>query len=269
MRDYLIFQLYGPLASWGDIAVGETRPSALTPTRSAVLGLTAAALGIQRPDTVSDPGQRAELEAKHAALESGYGLALRVEALGSPLIDYHTAEVPKGQGFFTRREELIAVGIQKRKGNFKGTILSRREYRQDGWWVCALWARPVAPYPLRELCACFAAPHFVLFLGRKSCPIALPLSPKLVRAEWVEDALKEHSLQKAVEGLWPDNSKDARQVVKKIQTSNSMMAWDSDAETRMPCGETIARRDAPLSRLKWQFAVRNEHRLHLSEEVRP
>jgi CRISPR system Cascade subunit CasD len=268
MRDYLIFQLYGPLASWGDIAVGETRPSALTPTRSAVLGLTAAALGVQRPDTVSDPGQRAELEAKHAALEGGYGLALKVEALGSLLIDYHTAEVPKGQGFFTRREELAAVGIQKRKGNFKGTILSRREYRQDGWWVCALWARPVAPYTLRELCARFAAPHFVLYLGRKSCPIALPLSPKLVRAEWVEDALKEHSLQKVLEGLWPDSLKDARRLAEKLQTATGLMAWDSDAETRMPCGETIARRDAPLSRLRWQFAVRNEHRLHLSEEVR-
>jgi CRISPR system Cascade subunit CasD len=268
MRDYLIFQLYGPLASWGDIAVGETRPSALTPTRSAVLGLTAAALGIQRPDTVLDPGQRAELEAKHAALECGYGLALKVEALGSPLIDYHTAEVPKGQRFLTRREELVAVGIQKRKGNFKGTILSRREYRQDGWWVCALWARPDAPYPLQEMCACLAAPHFFLYLGRKSCPVALPLSPKLVRAEWVEDALQEHSLQKAVGGLWPDNSKDARRVVEKIQAATGLIAWDSDAETRMPCRETITRRDAPLSRLRWQFAVRNEHRLHLSEEVR-
>ena len=30
MRDYLVFQLLGPLVSWGDIAVGETRPSALT-----------------------------------------------------------------------------------------------------------------------------------------------------------------------------------------------------------------------------------------------
>jgi CRISPR system Cascade subunit CasD len=263
MRDYLIFQLYGPLASWGDIAVGETRLSALTPTRSAILGLTAAALGIQRPDTVLDPGQRAELEAKHSALEGGYGLALKAEALGSPLIDYHTAEVPSGQGFFTRREEVVAVGIQKRKGNFKGTILSRREYRQDGWWVCALWARPGAPYPLQELCARLATPHFILYLGRKSCPIALPLSPKLVRAQWVEDALKEHSLQKVFEGLWPESLKDARRLVEKFQTATGLMAWDSDAETRMPCGETITRRDALLSRRRWQFAVRNEHRLHL------
>jgi CRISPR system Cascade subunit CasD len=263
MRDYLIFQLYGPLASWGDIAVGETRLSALMPTRSAILGLTAAALGIQRPGTVPDPGQRAELEAEHAALENGYGMALKAEPLGSPLVDYHTAEVPKGQGFHTRREEVAGVCIQKRKGNFKGTILSRREYRIDAWYVCALWSRPDAPYPLQTLCDCLSTPCFVLYLGRKSCPPALPLSPKLVQAEWVEDALKEHSFQNVFEGLWPENLKGARRLAEKLQPATGLIAWDSDAETRMPIGETIARRDALLSRRRWQFAVRSEHRLHL------
>nr|WP_284509571.1 CRISPR-associated protein Cas5 [Salinivibrio costicola] len=48
MRDYLVFRLYGPLASWGEPAVGGDRPTSAYPSRSAVLGLLGAALGIKR-----------------------------------------------------------------------------------------------------------------------------------------------------------------------------------------------------------------------------
>ena len=41
----LIFQLYGPLASWGAPAVGETRPSSDHPGRAALLGLLANRFG--------------------------------------------------------------------------------------------------------------------------------------------------------------------------------------------------------------------------------
>ena len=51
IRDYLVFRLYGPMCSWGDIAVGEVRPSTVHPSKSAILGLIAAALGVKRPDT--------------------------------------------------------------------------------------------------------------------------------------------------------------------------------------------------------------------------
>jgi CRISPR system Cascade subunit CasD len=50
MMEYLLFRLYGPLASWGEIAVGESRHTATYPGKSALLGLLAAALGIRRDD---------------------------------------------------------------------------------------------------------------------------------------------------------------------------------------------------------------------------
>ena len=50
MLDFLIFQLYGQMASWGEIAVGEYRPSRDYPSKSAIIGLVAAALGITRDD---------------------------------------------------------------------------------------------------------------------------------------------------------------------------------------------------------------------------
>ena len=67
MPDYLIFQLYGQMAAWGDIAVGETRRSALQPSKSALLGIVGASLGIDRNE-----------EEIHAAMASAYGLALKL-----------------------------------------------------------------------------------------------------------------------------------------------------------------------------------------------
>ncbi len=43
-------QLYGPLAAWGEQAVGGVRRSATHPSKSAILGLCAAAQGIRRDE---------------------------------------------------------------------------------------------------------------------------------------------------------------------------------------------------------------------------
>ncbi|HLD44337.1 MAG TPA: CRISPR-associated protein Cas5, partial [bacterium] len=48
--DYLVFQLRAPLSAWGETAVGEYRPTSNYPSNSALLGLLAAALGIDRED---------------------------------------------------------------------------------------------------------------------------------------------------------------------------------------------------------------------------
>src|SRR5215470_15857056 len=114
IRDYLVFRLYGPMGSWGDIAVGEVRPSTVHPSKSAILGLIAAALGIKRPNTTRDDTERSALEVAHGALAQGYGFAVCVDAPGVPLVDYHTAQVPSsGTGrnrrqFATRHDELLA-----------------------------------------------------------------------------------------------------------------------------------------------------------------
>ena len=47
---FLLFTLYAPMGSFGEIAVGERRMSWARPGRSAVLGLVAAAQGIERGD---------------------------------------------------------------------------------------------------------------------------------------------------------------------------------------------------------------------------
>src|SRR6056297_3475917 len=96
---YLVFRLYGPLSAWGGIAVGESRHSAVYPSKSALLGLLAAALGIRRDE-----------EARQAALAAGYQFAVKVLRTGSLLRDYHTTQVPDSAGklvYRTRCDELL------------------------------------------------------------------------------------------------------------------------------------------------------------------
>jgi len=257
MREYLVFQLYGPFVSWGDIAVGEERPSALLPTKSAILGILAAAKGIKRPDTVRDNEERSLCEKQHIQMSQGYGIAVKSVAVGSPLIDYHTTEVPAGIGYATRYDEIIEVHRQKHnKTKFKGTILSRREYRQDAYYAVALWARPEAPFPLNELCSKLLEPVYMLYLGRKACPPALPLNPIIVpAASTIEEALDKLVLS--------DEIKDS---FERLWRDSSIITWDIDAETQMLPMQTVERRDCVLSRLRWQFSVRSEQQAVIQKE---
>lgn len=277
MRDYLVFQLYGPLASWGDIAVGETRPSALTPSKSAILGLLAAALRLKRPDTIhydhDEPRtarERLGCEADHAKLSETYGIAVKIEALGLPLSDYHTAQVPSsGTGrtrrtFATRRDELMSG----HKSDLN-PILSRREYRQDIYCAVALWARREAPYALDALRNALLEPGFTLYLGRKGCPLALPMQPAVVQAEYVEDALAGVSMGNVLKHLAEAEGREESLLARHFSPAAPLLLWDSDANTRQAPEQTVTRRDTPLSRRRWQFKVRDEYRAQLAKEELP
>ena len=124
---FLVFTLYAPMGSFGEIAVGERRMSWARPGRSAILGLVAAALGIERGLMM----RRTE------RLEAGLYYAVRTDAPGQPLIDWHTAQTPKarkGRSFATRREELESDDLN--------TVLSTREWRTDTCFTVVLWPRP-------------------------------------------------------------------------------------------------------------------------------
>ena len=124
MKQFLLFQLYGPMAAWGEIAVGEERPSAGHPSKSAILGLLAAAKGLRRDE-----------ENAHLEMERGYGIAVQALSIGTYLRDYHTTQVPpqtalKAFPRATRRDELVALSAYNRAiEKSSGTILSSRAYR--------------------------------------------------------------------------------------------------------------------------------------------
>jgi len=156
VKTYLLFRLYGPMCAWGDIAVGEQRPSAGHPSKSAVLGLLAAALGVRRDE-----------EDRQKSLADAYAMAVRVDASGELLRDYHTAQVPperRGVRYYTRQDELRSDKLN--------TILSQRDYRMDASYSVAVWAKNDSPpWALSDvqsaLTVCAATPSLFAVPGQK------------------------------------------------------------------------------------------------------
>ncbi len=244
MTDFLVFRLYGALSSWGDVAVGEVRPSADRPTRSAILGLVAAALGIRRDE-----------EDRHVVLGSSLGIGVLVTSVGKPLVDYHTVQVPRSgsskrpRRYATRQEELTG-----RHRSELRTILSQREYRMDSLADVATWLRlPDPPFALKSIREALERPTFVPYLGRKSCPLALPMQPQIVSAASLIEAFAASRFERPA-GVAPHPPGGRRTLY-----------WDEGGEPGVPVERTETRRDSPVSRRRWQFEVRHEHHATLEE----
>lgn len=234
--NYLVFQLCAPLAAWGDVAVGEFRGSRESPGASALIGLLGAALGVRRED-----------EATHAALRDGYRFAVGVVAPGQLLRDYQTAQVPgrstlKGWPHATRRDEL---SVPKHTLN---TILSTRDYRQGVAYTVAVQAEAGAPVTLDALALALREPRFVLYLGRKCCPPAAPLAPKVVAADAAHAALVSYLA-----------AADPPGVLRS-------MAWGDGVQAGVQAHLSAPRKDRLIRRGAWQFGDRTEHLALLAED---
>lgn len=228
MPEYLTATLYAPFASFGGLAVGERRASERYPTRSMLIGLLAAALGVERAD---EPAQN--------ALANSYHFAIQIFAPGRPFTDYHTAQMPsRGKArFATRREELAAPELN--------TVLTSRDYRTDFLGRLAVCATEQAPYTLTQVQAALRAPHFTLSFGRKSCAFGLPLAPAVAEFSDLRAALAAASPPAGMALL-----------LKSLRASPGQIVADT---ALAPAGEAHMiefLRDQPVSRKRWQFAVR-------------
>jgi CRISPR system Cascade subunit CasD len=243
VADYLLFRLYGPLASWGEIAVGESRHSAVYPSKSALLGLLGAALGVLRED---DPGQQ--------ALTAGYRFGVKLICVGMPLRDYHTVQAPAQHRKTQHRSRRQELADRSRLG----TLLSMREYRCDSLASIAVEALPGAPKSLDELADALRQPRFTLYLGRKSCPPALPLHPQRIAAETLRAALD--AVQPSLLALhtnhpkadWPTGADE------RALRPSPRYYWEEGMHAGMSPSMQLVRHDQPLSRRRWQFAPRRE-----------
>lgn len=243
-RDHLLFDLYGPLAAFGDVALGSERSVQPLPTRSGVLGLIAAALGVDR-------GDAAGLSRLYEAL----GVACCGIA-GQRMVDFHTwqkkapsARYLKANGGppITRKAALEMPGKL-------GSNISHRHYRMDQMATVCVWRRPDAPEAapaLAEIAAALDAPHFTPYLGRRACPLALPMRPTVVSHTHPVDALSEREAPSLIRhlpgarGPW---------IVEWEGAPESGALWSGQ-----PVSQEI-RRDHPGSRKSWQFMERALYR---------
>lgn len=133
----LLLRLAAPLQSWGSDSKFETRKTDREPTKSGVVGLLAAALGLRRDDT------------EGLARLNGLRIAVRADQEGSLLVDFHTAK------------------------SRDTSYVTYRHYLQDAVFLAGLESEDEAL--LRELEAALRHPVYPLYLGRRSCPPTLPL----------------------------------------------------------------------------------------------
>lgn len=178
MGDFLILKLQGPMQAWGEHTFEGLRPSANFPTRSGILGLLGACLGIAR-------NERDRLH----ALADGVGMAVRVD----------TRQAPR-QGGSTRALRMVKMTdyhtVKDAREDYAGlkshdTIQTWREYLYDAEFTVALWCRPNSVVSLDELEKAVKKPFFTPYLGRRSCPLSRPLFHSHIPALTELEALRE------------------------------------------------------------------------------
>lgn len=158
----LLLRLAGPLQAWGQDSKFETRRTNREPTKSGVIGLLAAALGIRRGDDL--------------ALQRLCGLrfGVRFDQEGRLLVDYHTAATEK----------------DRKEG--KTTYQTWRHYLSDAAFLVGLESEDQAL--LSELQTALRYPVFPLFLGRRACPPTLPLCLGIRQADLLTALKSEPAL---------------------------------------------------------------------------
>lgn len=141
-------RLHGPLQAWGGPVVGDSRPTLSFPTRSGVLGLVGACMGIRRDE-----------QERLLSLADGARVHIRVDVAGTPMVDDQTIQGHPGASA-TRQ-----------------TIQSKRTYLCDASFVAVVV--PGTKVTAEEIAQAVRAPVFSPFLGRRAC---VPSSPLLLAA---------------------------------------------------------------------------------------
>jgi CRISPR system Cascade subunit CasD len=247
---FLLFQIYAPLVSWGEIAVGGERQSSRYPSKSAIIGLVAAALGVKR-----------EEEDRLDSLAANMGVAVQLYSGGSVLKDFHTVQVPKKESKVVYHTRRAALSAAKEK---IGTILSHREYRCDALSVVAIYFKEEkTEFSIEQIEMALHKPYFHLYLGRKSCVPSLPLAPMIVD----KSNLKEAFTCFEVKFPSPVNEDSPEWLQrffsdypqKTLFESNISYFWEDGVISGFRLLQSVERYDQPLSRKRWQFTSRKEY----------
>jgi CRISPR system Cascade subunit CasD len=157
-----LLRLAGPLQAWGAHSTFTERDSAAFPTRSALVGLVAAALGRTR---TASPDEFRPL-----------AFTVRIDRPGQRIVDFHTV----GGGLPAKATVPKPDGGHRPEGG--GTLVSRRHYLADAAFTVAI----EGPAGLVDASArALASPVWAPYLGRRACP---PDGAVLMAADVAEPA---------------------------------------------------------------------------------
>jgi CRISPR system Cascade subunit CasD len=157
----LLIQLVGPMQSWGTTSRFDQRDTGKEPSKSGVIGLLAAALGIDRENWVDlEPLTRLAMGVRH-------------DRSGVPKRDYQTAGCAKTDKVIKADGKLSDDGV-----------VSRRDYLADAAFLVGLAGADRSL--LERAYAALRDPVWPLALGRKSYVPSEPI--------WIKDGLQDGSL---------------------------------------------------------------------------
>jgi len=134
----LLLRLAGPLQAWGAASRFAQRGTEIAPTKSGVIGMLAAAKGIRRTEPLTEL----------LGLEFG----VRLDQPGQILRDFQTARSLDGRA---------------------SAPLTYRFYLSDAIFLAAVHGEADL---LHDLAQALRRPQYPLYLGRRSCPPAGPVS---------------------------------------------------------------------------------------------
>lgn len=255
-RNFLVFRLSGPMAAFGDAAIGERRTLWDAPSKSGVIGIVAGALGYVRED-----------HARLKALDSGLGFAVRIDQAGRQLRDFQTAQAPR-EADRTRRRKL-GHDLSTRTGDLKtakseiSTMVSERFYRTGATYSIALWLKSNDPAgELKAYATALRTPVFAPYLGRKACPLGRPAAPLIVQTERLVQAFEAYDRAQAqaeshlrLLSFYPHSASPSDRATIWFELGAGLEGDDGAAIERRQ------RRDSLRDHSPWHFSDRWEGRL--------
>ncbi|HBF79940.1 MULTISPECIES: type I-E CRISPR-associated protein Cas5/CasD [Streptomyces] len=210
----LLVRLAAPLQSWGVVSRFSRRDTQPRPTKSGVIGLCAAALGLDRAD---DLGALAKVR-----------FGVRADHPGTPMRDYHVVgagrfpvrprdvitdhrraaklatSMAAAEGVAFGQHELADwygapkyIGSEPDSGALVSKQLSRNALVTERWYLADAAFVAALEHPDRDFLSDVAAalehPKRLLWLGRKACPPSGTLAGPLI-ADSIEEAFRRTAL---------------------------------------------------------------------------
>lgn len=195
MSRHLLIRLSSPLIAFGGETIDNFGVIRDFPALSMVTGLIANALGWDRGDDVL-----------HNRLQARVRLGARLEAPGSRLTDFQTAQLGANDKAWT-----TWGNVEERRGgaaSYDSPHLRYRDYHADLTALLALRLESIEESPtLDEVAEALDRPQRPLFIGRKPCLPVGRLVAGWVDADSILQALQLAPFANGMHGLraqWPD-----------------------------------------------------------------
>ena len=147
MAELIMLRLEGVLQSWGESSAWDNRGTAAFPTKSAVVGLIACTMGLERGDP------------EILDLSQAVSIGIRADRQGVMMSDYQTVQgMPK-----------ILNAEKKPRGD---TIVTPRWYLQDASFLVVIQTSEQWRRRIKEA---LENPVWCIYLGRKNCVPSRPV----------------------------------------------------------------------------------------------